>query len=227
MTLIDLQGKVLYSGDKEVQKAFLGTNRFYSLGPSIEPGQFAVPGAYDFNIGVSGDLGQGLIYKDSMGAYTSSNRYQLISSFPSVEIRTVDGKEYFRIKYDMSYWLPDNRTGTSLGTPGIALKNRTFLAYSMVGKVKLGDFIKYTAYAPSPMNGNLYVHASGSNAPVLEKGIMHAITPEPTIHYHEVTSLPGKSGITQYIAYQVDEYAFDVPAHFTDIEIIPKEYHNI
>ena len=46
MTLIDLRGKALYSGDKEVKKAYLGMNKFYSLGPSIEPGQFAIPGMY-------------------------------------------------------------------------------------------------------------------------------------------------------------------------------------
>ena len=46
MTLIDLQGKVLYSGDKPVKKAYLGGNAFYSLRQSIEPGQFQIPGMY-------------------------------------------------------------------------------------------------------------------------------------------------------------------------------------
>ena len=49
MTLIDLQGKALYSGDKEVKKAYFGGNVFYSLGPSIEPGRFQIPGMYGAN----------------------------------------------------------------------------------------------------------------------------------------------------------------------------------
>lgn len=37
MTLIDLQGKALYSGDKEVQKAYLGDNVFYQLLSEVSP----------------------------------------------------------------------------------------------------------------------------------------------------------------------------------------------
>lgn len=55
MTLIDLQGKALYSGDKEVQKAYLGGNVFYSLRQkSIEPYAYKPTGmlyAYDFTQG--------------------------------------------------------------------------------------------------------------------------------------------------------------------------------
>ena len=55
MTLIDLQGKVLYSGDKEVKKAYLGGNVFYSLRQkSIEPYAYKPTGmlyAYDFTQG--------------------------------------------------------------------------------------------------------------------------------------------------------------------------------
>ena len=55
MTLIDLQGKALYSGDKEVKKAYLGGNVFYSLRQkSIEPYAYKPTGmlyAYDFTQG--------------------------------------------------------------------------------------------------------------------------------------------------------------------------------
>ena len=54
MTLIDLQGKALYSGDKEVKKAYLGGNVFYSLRQSIEPYAYKQTGmlyAYDFTQG--------------------------------------------------------------------------------------------------------------------------------------------------------------------------------
>ena len=56
MTLIDLQGKALYSGDKEVQKAYLGGNVFYSLRQSIEPYAYKPTGmlyAYDFTQGLT------------------------------------------------------------------------------------------------------------------------------------------------------------------------------
>ena len=54
MTLIDLQGKALYSGDKEVEKAYLGGNVFYSLRQSIKPYAYKQTGmlyAYDFTQG--------------------------------------------------------------------------------------------------------------------------------------------------------------------------------
>lgn len=74
MTLIDLQGKVLYSGDKEVKKAYLGGNVFYSLGP-IEPGQFQIPGMYGANTLSSS------INKYSLIGYTLNNNTYTYTNF--------------------------------------------------------------------------------------------------------------------------------------------------
>ena len=69
MTLIDLQGKALYSGDKEVKKAYFGGNVFYSLGPSIEPGKFQIPGMYGANTLASSSI------SSSLYGYTLSNEF--------------------------------------------------------------------------------------------------------------------------------------------------------
>lgn len=71
MTLIDLQGKALYSGDKEVKKAYFGGNAFYSLGPSIEPGRFQIPGMYGANTLASSSIKVTLYGYQMGGEYTS------------------------------------------------------------------------------------------------------------------------------------------------------------
>ena len=79
MTLIDLQGKALYSGDKPVKKAYLGGNAFYVLRQSIEPGQFQIPGMYGAKTTIS------RVNRFSIVGYTWNGTTKKYSTFGLIE----------------------------------------------------------------------------------------------------------------------------------------------
>ena len=196
--------------------------RPYILGPNITPpgitpGKWIIPGAYDFKVGTLGDLKTDLIYKGNLSVYDKQDRFISLSDIPSASISVRDGKEYFRTHQAMGYWMPNNRGVKE----GMGRKRSPLINYNLYGQLNIGDLIKYTAYSPLGNSGQLFVHEDGVNAISSQMGPINQFTPEPKVYYHEVTSLPGESGLGRYLSYDLTNYPFEALVYFTDIEIIP------
>ena len=197
--------------------------RPYILGPNITPppgiipGQYAILGAYDPNVGTFGDLKTDLIYKGNLSVYDSQDRFISLSDIPSASISYRDGKEYFRTHQAMGYWMPSKRGVKE----GVGRMRSPLINYNLYGQLNIGDLIKYTAYSPLGNSGQLFVHEDGVNAISSQMGTINQFTPEPKVYYHEVTSLPGESGFGRYLSYNLTNYPFEALVYFTDIEIIP------
>ena len=61
----------MYVGNQEIANAYFGGNVFYSLGPSIEPGRFQIPGMYGANTLASSSIRAELYGYTSGGDFTS------------------------------------------------------------------------------------------------------------------------------------------------------------
>lgn len=230
MTLIDLQGKALYAGNKEIQRAYLGEERFYGKPNEVPRGLYGIPGFYEYvEHPTSGSFTMnGATVSDTIAYYRQNGSFNNTITYAPVSrtrpflyddsgkaVRDDDGKTVFEDNYYRSSTNNDryDRDGN------ILMPNHLVFNPYRPGAGRY--YLRYEAKNFDPSHQNS-IYFSRERSPSRDNSRFHALTDEWKLYEEPVKEYTSTTDFFFYLTHEHNDGATG-RVMLKNFEMIPEQ----